>query len=90
MADEGAGLKVVPLRDGKPSLNDIPAMLRQMADQIEGGEWGDVPSLLVLMPRQEDYPEAFSFGDVHGKNDPIIVCELAKMLFLTMEMERAS
>lgn len=31
-------LKVVPIRDGKPLLTDIPGMLRNLADMLESGE----------------------------------------------------
>lgn len=74
---------IVLLRDGGPSLQDIPAMLRLMADQIEAGEHGSVTSMLVLIPEPDDYPRLFGWGDVEGGNQPVIQLELAKLWMLT-------
>lgn len=73
-------LKVVPLRDG-PQCDvpaDIPAMLRRMADRIEAGEFGEVVSLLAVMPQEQDYPKTFGWGINDGAYDPIIQFELAR------------
>lgn len=83
-----ADLRVVPIRDGRPSLNDIPARLRLLADQIETGELGEVGTLLALIVRPADWPTTFGFGDVDGSNDPIIQFELAKTLHVQMMMGR--
>jgi len=80
--------EIVALRDGRPALNDIPAMLRQMAEDIECGSYGDVQSMIVLMPVEDDYPNAFGWGDVSGQNDPIIQCELAKAWFVNNLVRR--
>lgn len=81
-------LKVVQLHDGRPSLNDIPARLRLLADQIEAGEH-EATGALVLLPRKGDYPRVFGFGDVEGANDPIIQLALAHHWFLTKLVVRA-
>ena len=80
--------EIVSLRGGTPALNDIPGMLRALADAIEAGEYGEVQSLIALMPRPRDYPIPFGWGDVEGQNDPIIQCELAKAWFVNNLVER--
>lgn len=90
MADEGAHLKVVPLRDGAPGLNDIPAMRRRLADQVEAGRYGQVTSMLVLMPTVDDDIDIFGWGDSDGWRNPVVLCELAALQLLTNRMERKS
>lgn len=75
------GGNVVELRPG-PTLRDIPGMLRSLADAVEAGEHGDVGSALVLIPREDDYPLAFGFGEQGGESHPIIVMEQAKVWFV--------
>lgn len=70
-------LNVVQLHDG-PSLQDIPAQLRALADRIEREEYGDVDGLFVLMPREQEYPVTLGFGVIEGAYDPIIQFELAR------------
>lgn len=79
--------KVVALRRG-PSLADIPGMLRNLADDVEAGVYGEVPSVLVLMPRSGDYPHAFGFGDQDGEHHPIVTMEIAKVWFATRQVAR--
>lgn len=81
--------EIVNLRDGVPLLSDIPGMLRRFADAVESGEYGDVQSLILLLPIADDYPAVFGWGDVEGQNDPIIQCELAKAWFVTSLVKRA-
>lgn len=81
-----ADLKVVPLRDGRPSLADIPAQLRQLADRIEAGDYGEIETFLAVIPRANDYPITFGFGSVDGDNGPITQFELAKILHCQMMM----
>ncbi|MCA6108112.1 hypothetical protein [Bradyrhizobium cenepequi] len=69
---------IVPIRDGGPALTDIPGMLRRMADQVEAGEFGKVSSAILLIPQADGYPLLFGWGDIEGRNDPIIQCEMAK------------
>lgn len=80
--------KVVQLRES-PSLNDIPGMLRKLAEDIEAGVHGDVSSAYVLLPAEGDYPKIFGFGDVTGEFDPIVQCELAKAWFVENRVRRA-
>lgn len=74
--------EVVKLHDAPP-LTDIPNMMRRVADQIENGEYGAVDTAFLLLPRVEDYPALFGWGNIDGKNDPIIQLELAKNWLLT-------
>lgn len=69
-------LKVV--RIDRAPLTDTAACLRQMADAIDDGEYGVVPSLFVVMPRDDEFPLLFGWGDVEGNNQPIVQLELAK------------
>jgi hypothetical protein len=72
---------VIPLRDGAPSLADIPAMLRRMADDIDAGKHEDVTNLVVLMRDGVKYPRVFEWGEV----DPgaiVVQLELAKLWLL--------
>lgn len=82
-------VELVRLHDGAPSLEDIPGRLRRIADQIEAGEQGAVETAYVLLPTDGDYPRLFGFGDVHGKSDPVVQFELAKLWLLTNLVERA-
>jgi hypothetical protein len=70
-------LNVVQLHDG-PSLQDIPAQLRALADRIEADQYGVVDGLFVVMPREHEYPVTFGFGHIEGAYDPIIQFELAR------------
>jgi hypothetical protein len=70
-------LKVVPLHEG-PGLNEIPAQLRALADRIEAGEYGEVDSLLAVMPREQAYPITFGWRINHGAFDPLIQFDLAR------------
>jgi len=69
-------MKIVPLHKG-PSLNDIPAQLRALADSIQTGTYGPVDTLFTLMPRDGDFPIMHGWGDVTGPCDPIIQLNLA-------------
>jgi hypothetical protein len=53
--------EVIPL-SAAPSLMDTAAHLRRMADEIEAGEWGDNPTGIFLMPREDDFPVCFGWG----------------------------
>lgn len=69
-------MELVQLRQG-PSLNDIPAQLRQLANSIEAGVYGEVETLFTLMPRDGDFPKMHGWGDVTGQHDPIVQLNLA-------------
>ena len=70
-------MHVVPLREG-PTLLEIPAQLRQLADCIEAGEYGAVGGLFVVMPREQTYPTIFGWGINDGAYEPIIQLDLAR------------
>lgn len=76
---------ITTLRTAK--LNDIPAMLRQMADQIEAGDVS-ASSMLVIIPRTDDWPEIYGWGDHLGDPGNIAVCEMAKAWFLDNKVKR--
>lgn len=80
-------MKIVPL-SSKPSLNDIVGQLRNLADSIEKGEYGEVGALFALMPVEGEYPRVWGWGDVAGKNDPAIQFELAKMWLMKNLLRR--
>jgi hypothetical protein len=69
--------KVVSISDS-PSLIDIPAHLRALADRIEAGEYGEVDGLFAIMPREREYPAIFSWGVNSGAFEPIIQLDLAR------------
>lgn len=69
--------EIVNLHDG-PSLADIPAQLRVLADRIENGELV-ADGAFVLVPRERDYPTVFGYGIITGAYDPIIQFELARL-----------
>ncbi len=70
-------INVVQLREG-PTLQDIPGQLRALAERIEAGEYGEVDSLIAIMPRDQSYPVLFGWGAIDGAFDPIIQLELAR------------
>jgi hypothetical protein len=65
-------------------------MLRSLADRIEAGEFAEVESLFVLMPRVDDYPALFGFGDQHGDNDPRVQLALVQYWLLGRLVKRSS
>lgn len=69
-------LEVVQLR-AAPKLNDIPAMMRQLADEIERGEV-EAESMLCLIPSDEGLPVIYGWGEHMGDYANIGLLELAK------------
>jgi len=63
--------KIVELREGRPSLADIPGRLRLMADRIERGET-EATTAYLIVPRDGDYPQLFGWGDIEGERSPIV------------------
>jgi|GEM_PF-2953456 len=74
-------LNVVPLRE-TPPLTDIVAQIRAFADRVEAGECGEVGTVFAMVPREGDYPEFWAWGDMMGRNDPVVQLELAKLWLL--------
>jgi hypothetical protein len=71
-----ADLKVVPISD-EPSLAEIPAQLRKLADDIECGDRA-VDAVFVVIPREQARPAILGFGQIAGAFDPIIQFDLAR------------
>lgn len=67
---------VLHLRPGPP-INDIPGMLRQLADQFETGEY-TAEGILVILPRDGDWPAIFGYGEHLTDYGNIAVLEMAK------------
>ena len=44
-------------------LTDIPGRLRLLAEQIEDGEFGDVPNIVVAIEIAEDEPRVMAIGE---------------------------
>lgn len=57
-------LKVVPIRNGAPLLNDLPGQLRALADRIESGEDGPFEFLIVAAQPAEFRPLHWGWGNV--------------------------
>lgn len=68
---------VVALRPGPP-INDIPGMLRQMADRFEAGDM-TAEGVLFIVPRDGDWPQIFGWGSHLSDYGNIAVLELAKV-----------
>lgn len=64
------------------NLGDVTAKLRELADSIDSGKHREVPSAFVVIPRDNDYPVIYGFGNVEGDNNPIVQLELAKSWFV--------
>ena len=73
-------MKVVGLRPG-PTVDNIPAMMRQLADRIESGEQ-PADAVLCIIPQPGDWPAIFGWGDHQGDLGNIGLCELAKAWFV--------
>ena len=73
-------VEIVPLREG-PKLNDLPAVMREVAGQIERGE---IPatSALFVVPVEHDWPIVFGWGEHLSDYGNIAVLELAKAWFV--------
>lgn len=54
------------------NLNDIPAMLRKLADRIESGDLTETKTTLVIIPVSGENPILIGYGDINGQNDPMI------------------
>lgn len=76
------GAEIVQLRDS-PMVNDIPNMLRKLADSIEGGEQ-EATFAFVVVNGSRYAPTCFGFGD--GMDTRSII----GMLDLAISQRRAS
>lgn len=59
MPDDTATPTVVPI--GRISLADVPGRLRELADQVERGDYGPVLAAVVVIEQTEEVA-AFAFG----------------------------
>lgn len=55
-------LKVVPIRDGRPLINDIPNRLRHLAELIESGEVA-ADFALIVIDGEEAVPNIYGYGN---------------------------
>lgn len=62
-------------------LQDIPEMLRRLADAMEGGKYGGVPeAVVVLGTEQADRIEVFGFGRADSTvTHYLLGCGMAKL-----------
>jgi hypothetical protein len=80
-------LTVVPLRDS-PSLQDIPALLRSLAAEIENGETVAATMYVVIPQEGDDYPKLRGWGDVDGDRGPIVQLALVQHWLLSRRTAR--
>jgi hypothetical protein len=67
--------EIVPLP--AKDLGNIPERLRDLASRLEAGE-ESAGTLFVIIPVAGDWPRLFGWGDVDGRNDPMIQLELCR------------
>lgn len=79
-------LEPIPLRVS-PRVNDVPGQLRQMADDIESGKI-EAGAALFIIPRPNDWPDIFGWGEHLGDLENIAVCEMAKTWFVNNNTAR--
>lgn len=60
-----------------PSLGDVPAQLRRLADKIEIGEI-TADAALCVVPQDKALPIIFMWGENYGPYSDIAMLELAK------------
>ena len=72
--------EIVKLRSA-PQVNDFPAQLRHMADQIGRGDVKATASLFIV-PRGADWPNIFGWGECMSDQENIATCEMAKAWFI--------
>jgi hypothetical protein len=68
-------------------LSDIPAQLRQMAEDIEAGRIHATSAVLII-PRKGDWPAVYGWGEHMGDHANIAVCEMAKHWFVANKVGR--
>lgn len=81
-------MTIALIRDGAPLLTDIPGQLRQLADAIAAGDHGEITSAIVLLPRDNEYPDVFGWGAVDGDRHIVVQLELAKTFLLLHQTQR--
>lgn len=59
-------------------MRDVPAMMRDLADRIEAGEFGDGVKAVFVLQREGDYPLVFGWGDITPA-ETVMELEMAKL-----------
>lgn len=75
----------------KVNLQDIPAKLRELADNIEKGDLGQVTTTFVIIPQEstKGWPVLFGYGDNADAPDFIFQMEQAKFWLVKNIVRRA-
>ena len=71
-------MNIVPLP--VQNLNNVPALARQLADDIEAGEYGNVRRVIVVM--DADDLRTFSWGDIGDAYAGVGLLDAAKSTML--------
>lgn len=74
-------LKIVPIRDGRPLINDIPNRLRLLADQIDKGEIA-ADFALVILDGDRPLPTLLGYGDALDTRELLGLLALAESVFV--------
>lgn len=78
--------EVVTLR---PNLQDICEHLRTLADGIENGDFGEVTTLFVIIPKAgHDWPDLFGYGIDAESPQFVFQMELAKTWLVNNVVKR--
>lgn len=74
--------EVKPLRNGAAALTDIPSMLRELADLIESGVYGEVKYAVVLRDVDNAPPAVHGYGVEATPNDALrlVTCAQAEIV----------
>lgn len=51
-----------------PVLNDVPGMLRALADEIEAGAYGNVEAIMMVTEDEEGFIRTFAAGKTMATN----------------------
>lgn len=78
---EAPDLKVVPIRDGRPLINDIPNRLRHLADLIESGK-EKADYVLVIADGDRAIPTMYGYGDALDTREILGLLSLASDWFV--------
>lgn len=62
----------------RPSLENVPAMLRRIADKIEAGEYGDITEAVLVTNGAEI--DVFGLGNADGTVAHYLLCAAAQKM----------
>lgn len=71
-----------------PNFNDIPAMLRGMADRIEAGDV-TAEQAILLLPQDDELPRVFCYGHMGSNAENLGILDMAKTTVLYAILEDA-